>query len=146
MPMSDAPIDRDEVLAQFARMSEKTVFTPLGIRLRDYGDDFLELEMPITDAARQPMGLLHGGVSMVLAESAASMHSTLLCDLTREAPVGIEINGSHVRSADSGHVLARATVVRRTRTLVVHEIRITHVETGNLLCVSRVTNLFKPHR
>ena len=136
----------EEALAGYEAMAARTTMGALGIVLTDFGADHLVLEMPITDAARQPMGLLHGGVNMVLAESAASMHAALTCDTSKEAPVGIEINGSHIRSAKEGRVRATARVIRRSRTLVVHEIEMTLVETGELLCTSRVTNLYRPHR
>ncbi len=135
-----------EALAGYEAMTSRTTMGALGIVLTDFSADHLVLEMPITDAARQPMGLLHGGVNMVLAESAASMHAALTCDTSKEAPVGIEINGSHIRSAKDGRVRATAKVIRRSRTLVVHEIEMTLVETGELLCISRVTNLYRPHR
>ena len=136
----------EEALAGYEAMAARTTMGALGIELADFSADHLVLEMPITDAARQPMGLLHGGVNMVLAESAASMHAALTCDTSKEAPVGIEINGSHIRSAKEGRVRATARVIRRSRTLVVHEIEMTLVETGELLCTSRVTNLYRPHR
>jgi len=97
----------------------------------------------MSDRARQPLGLLHGGVSMVLAESAASMHACWEIDLSRFVPVGVEINGSHLRSASEGHILARGTVVRRSSSLVVHSVEIIHEETNRLLCISRVTNFYK---
>ena len=139
-------LDRETWIEGFRQMQSHTVAGPLQISLVDVDADTITLRMPITDAARQPMGLLHGGVSMVLAETAASMHSCWGLDLTRFFPVGIEINGSHLRSARDGHVLAKASVVRRTRTLVVHSIDIVHEETGDLLCTSRVTNLIREHR
>jgi 1,4-dihydroxy-2-naphthoyl-CoA hydrolase len=99
--------------------------------------------MEITNRARQPLGLLHGGISMVLAESGASMHACWGLDISRTVPVGIEINGSHLRSAAEGFVLAKATVVRKSTTLAVHNVEIIHEETRRLLCVSRVTNFYK---
>jgi len=101
------------------------------------------LSMPISDASRQPYGLLHGGVSMVLAETASSYHACWGVDLNEKVPVGIEINGSHLDSADSGNVRAVGKVLRKSNSLIVHEIEIIHVETGRLLCVSRVTNFYK---
>ena len=136
-----------ESAAQFAALSEnlpRTVHAALGIEVEEINAERIVLVMPITDAARQPMGLLHGGVSMVLAESAASMHSCWGLDLSKTAPVGIEINGSHLRSASQGKVRAVGEVVRRSRSLVVHEVKIFHVESGRLLCVARVTNFLKP--
>jgi 1,4-dihydroxy-2-naphthoyl-CoA hydrolase len=127
----------------FVASESRTVAGALGIKLVSVSETELVLRMPVTDASRQPMGLLHGGVSMVLAETAASMHSCWGVDLTKQHPVGIEINGSHVRAVREGHVLATARVVRKTRTLIVHSIEITHEETGNVVCVSRVTNLLR---
>ncbi|MBV9659020.1 MAG: PaaI family thioesterase [Verrucomicrobia bacterium] len=126
------------------KLLPKTAAAHLGIEVAEVDAAHIVLTMPITDAARQPMGLLHGGVSMVLAETAASMHACWGLDLTKTVPVGIEINGSHLRSAASGRVRAVGTVVSRGRSLVVHEVRISHEETGRLLSVGRVTNFFKP--
>lgn len=123
---------------------ERTVAGALGIDLVDMNDESITLRMPISDATRQPMGLLHGGVSMVLVETAASMHACWGVDLTERYPVGIEINGSHVGSAQEGDVVATGTVVRRGRTLIVHEVRIVHEQTGKLLNVSRITNMYVP--
>ena len=103
----------------------------------------LTLRMPITNATRQPFGLLHGGISLLLAESAASMHSVWDINPEEVAPVGIEINGSHLRSAASGHVIAIARLLRRSHTLAVHSVAIIHEETQNQLCECRVTNYFK---
>ena len=133
-------------LADLQKLGSRHAAHHLGIEVTRYDEDGVELLMPITDKCRQPMGLLHGGMSMVLAESAASMHSCYGLDLTKTAPVGIEINGSHLRSAKEGSVRATAKVIRRSRTLIVHEIEIHHVETGDLLCVSRVTNYLKSLR
>lgn len=101
------------------------------------------LRMPMSDRARQPLGLLHGGVSMVLAETAASLHACWEIDLSRFVPVGIEISGSHIRSASDGHVLAKGNVIRRSSNLVVHTVEITHEESERLLCLARVTNFYK---
>ena len=105
--------------------------------------DHLLLRMPMTDRARQPLGLLHGGISMVLAETAASLHCCWGIDLNQTVPVGIEINGSHIRSISDGHILARAAIVRRSSKLVVHTVEISHEESGRSLCVARVTNFYK---
>lgn len=121
-----------------------TAMETMGIEVVAVDDESIELHMPITDAARQPLGLLHGGVNMLLAETAASMHSAYLADLAREAPVGIEINGSHLHSAKSGTVKTVGRVLRRSRALVFHQIDIYHVESGRQLCSARVTNFFKP--
>ena len=105
--------------------------------------EHIVLRMPMSDRARQPLGLLHGGISMVLAETAASLHACWDVDLSLIVPVGIEINGSHIRSASDGHILAKGKVIRRSSKLAVHNVEITHEESDRLLCLARVTNFYK---
>jgi uncharacterized protein (TIGR00369 family) len=131
-------------LATIRKFATKNATAFLGIEIERYDADGAVLTMPVSEKTLQPLGLFHGGMSLVLAESAASIHSCWGLDLTRFMPVGIEINGSHLNSARDGNVRATARVLRRGRNTIVHEIEIHHVETGNLLCVSRVTNFFKP--
>lgn len=135
--------DQEQQFAAMQQMGRGTIMEALQISLVEMDEGRIELEMPITDASRQPFGLLHGGVNMVLAESAASMHACWGVDLTRMIPVGIEINGSHLNSAMDGTVRAIGKVIRRSRRLVVHEVEIYHKESERLLCVSRVTNYYK---
>jgi uncharacterized protein (TIGR00369 family) len=130
-------------IADFERIIPNTALEPLGTQVTAVNSESLSLRMPITDASRQPFGLLHGGISLLLAESAASMHSCWGIDLNSVFPVGIEINGSHLRSASSGFVVATAQLLRRSKTLAVHEVKIIHEETNELLCVCRVTNYYK---
>lgn len=113
------------------------------VELRSVDDDRLVLSMEIGDHARQPFGLLHGGISMLLGEAAASMHSCWGLDVTSRYPVGIEINGSHIRSATEGVVLAKAEVIRRSSTLVHHRVEIVEEATERVLCVIRTTNLLR---
>jgi 1,4-dihydroxy-2-naphthoyl-CoA hydrolase len=139
----NAPANFTPDLATIRQFAGKNAGAHLGIEITRYDADGVEMTMPITDKTRQPLGLFHGGMSMVLAESAASMHACWGLDLTQVMPVGIEINGSHLSSARDGTVRATARVLRRGRSTIVHAIEIHHVETGALLCVSRVTNFFK---
>lgn len=122
----------------------KTALGPHHVQLESVDDEHMTISMPVGDHARQPYGLLHGGMSMMLAESAASLHACWKVDLTSKVPVGIEINGSHLKSATGGVVLATATQIRRSSTLAHHEVRITQQETGRLLSLIRVTNMYKP--
>jgi uncharacterized protein (TIGR00369 family) len=144
MSSAHIPSDVEAWRAAFDASRDQTVAGALGIQFVDVADDYLVLEMPITDASRQPMGLLHGGVSMVLAETAASFHACRGVDLGQVAPVGIEINGSHLASADRGVVRCTARVLRRSRSLIVHECDVRHVETNKQLCAARVTNFYRP--
>lgn len=127
----------------FEESREHTTAGPHQVNLVEIGDDRIVLAMPIGDHCRQPFGLLHGGVSMMLAESAASLHSCWGVDLTKKVPVGIEINGSHLNSAREGRVEARGAVIRRGETLIHHRVEIVHVETGRALTEARVTNFYK---
>jgi 1,4-dihydroxy-2-naphthoyl-CoA hydrolase len=128
---------------QLRALLPKTAPEALGVEVILADAERILLRMPMSDRARQPSGLLHGGVSMVLAETAASLHACWDLDLLRSVPVGIEINGSHIRSASDGHILARASVVRRSFKLVVHAVEIVHEESDRLLCLARVTNYYK---
>lgn len=132
--------------ADLNAVSRHTIMEALDIKVEEFNESCIILSMPISDAARQPYGLLHGGVNMVLAETAASYHACWGIDLMDKAPVGIEINGSHLNSAESGNVRAIGKVLRKSASLIVHEVEITHVESGKLLCVSRVTNFYKKLR
>ena len=130
-------------LDQLRALIPNTALEALGIEILSVDSKQILLRMPMSDRARQPMGLLHGGISMVLAESAASMHACWGTDLSRSAPVGIEISGSHLQSASDGHILARGTLVRRSKRLAIHQVEIIHEETDRVLCLSRVTNFYR---
>lgn len=121
----------------------KTAMGAHGVDFVSVDDDKLVLRMEIGDHARQPFGLLHGGISLLLAESAASMHSCWKVDITRRVPVGIEINGSHMRSATDGGVLVTAHLLRRSSRLVHHRVQVVEEATDRVLSEIRVTNLLR---
>jgi 1,4-dihydroxy-2-naphthoyl-CoA hydrolase len=128
---------------QLRALLPKTAPGALGVEIISADAEGILLRMPMSDLARQPLGLLHGGISMVLAETAASLHACWEIDLSRFVPVGIEINGSHIRSASDGHIQAKASIVRRSSKLIVHSVEIAHQESGRVLCLARVTNFYK---
>ncbi|HSS99589.1 MAG TPA: PaaI family thioesterase, partial [Terriglobales bacterium] len=103
----------------------------------------LVVRLPITEKTLQPYGILHGGISLFLVETAASSHASYGIDTTQIIPMGIEINGSHLRAATQGTLRAVARVLRRGRTHIVHEVDVTLEETGELLCRGRMTNYYK---
>lgn len=111
----------------------------LGIELITIGDHFLEARMPVDHRTVQPMGLLHGGASVALAESMGSLAS-LLCieEGEKKAPVGVEINANHMRSVSQGWVTAKVTPLKIGRTMHVWQIKI-HDDNYKLVCVSRLT-------
>jgi uncharacterized protein (TIGR00369 family) len=127
----------------FEKMKDQTAMGVHDFSLVDVGEDHLTLEMPMGDHARQVAGILHGGISMVLAETAASMHACWGIDLTERMPVGIEINGTHLASATDGTIRARAEVLNRGYKIIQHRIEIRHVERDEVLCESRVTNYYR---
>lgn len=116
-----------------------TMMEHLGIEYVELGDDYIIARMPVDNRTRQPYGILHGGASVVLAESLGSVAS-LLCleDAEKQHPVGLEINANHVRSVADGWVYGKVTPLHVGRRTHLWEIKITN-EAGKLVCVSRLT-------
>ena len=110
----------------------------LGITSIEASPDRVVLEMPVGPKVHQPMGMLHGGASAVLAESAASIGTWLNCDPEREYAVGVELNISHLRARRDGTVRATAAPVRKGRSLHVWAVEIAS-EDGELVAVARCT-------
>ena len=128
----------DEVQAWLG--TRPTMADALGIELTAVTDDYLEGRMPVDGRTHQPMGLLHGGASVALAETLGSVAAALrLPDRARQACVGLEINANHLKGVRDGWVRGRATPVHVGRSTQVWEIRIRHEETGALVCISRLT-------
>lgn len=110
----------------------------IGIEYTEIGDDFLSGKMPVDERTMQPMNILHGGASVVLAETLGSVASYLCIDSTTKIPVGLDINANHIRSATKGYVYGKAKAVHIGRTTHVWQIEITDEE-GKLVCTSRLT-------
>lgn len=110
----------------------------LGIEFVAVGDDWLRARMPVNARTRQPYGRLHGGASVALAETVASVAGAMTVDPAVQAAVGLEINANHLRPAGEGHVYATARAEARGRTTQVWSIRIED-EAGKLVCISRFT-------
>lgn len=140
-PLSGSSIPR--LVADFQVYWPGTALEAHGLVLESIEEAHAVVTMPITDAVRQPLGWLHGGMTMMLAESAASLHACWGVDLSERVPVGVEINGSHVRSCRSGRIRALATVVRRSTALIVHTVEVFSEDSGDLLSTCRVTNYYR---
>lgn len=125
-------------LEQVKEWCRNTMISYLGIEITAVGDKSLSGRMPVDHRTLQPMGLLHGGASVALAESLASMGAALQVDLTKKACVGLEINANHLRGVREGWVYGTATAIHVGRSTQVWETRIT-TETGDLVCISRMT-------
>ncbi len=110
----------------------------LGIEIITMHKDKVVLSMPVDERTHQPAGFLHGGASVLLAETAASIAGYLNIDPNKESVFGLEINANHIRSKQDGTVIATATPFHIGRTTMVWEINITD-ETEKLVCISRCT-------
>lgn len=117
-----------------------TLMETLEIKYVDIGDDFLVATMPVTSKVYQPMGILHGGASLALAESVGSTASHFLIDRDRYEVRGIEISGNHLKSVKNGMVTATAKIIHKGRTTHLWEIRIVD-EAGNLVSLCKLTNI-----
>ena len=109
----------------------------LGIEFTEIGDDFLRARVPVDARTKQPYGLLHGGVSVVLAETLGSVGAACACPAGHRA-VGLDINANHLRSATQGWVTGTARPVHIGKTTHVWQIDMVN-EAGELTCVSRIT-------
>ena len=110
----------------------------LGIELLEAGDDHLKGRMPVDPRTRQPAGVLHGGVSVVFAETLASWASAYVVDPHEHHCVGQEINANHLRAVVEGWVYGVARPLHLGRSSHVWDVRISN-EADRLVCVSRVT-------
>lgn len=110
----------------------------LGIKLVKKEKDEVVMTMPVDERTHQPYGYLHGGASVLLAETAASIGGALHVDLEKQAVFGMEINANHIKSKRSGTVTASAKPLHIGRSSMVWEINITD-EKNEIICVSRCT-------
>lgn len=115
-----------------------TIGEVLDIRFESFSDDSLSASMVVDHRTHQPFGLLHGGASVVLAETVGSMASYLCIDTSRFYCVGLEINANHLRGVRSGRVTATARPVHIGRSTHVWDIRLS-TEDGKASCISRLT-------
>jgi len=131
------------LLEMMRNSADRTVLKTLDIEVESAEPDKVVLSMPVTERVHQYTGLLHGGVSVVLAETAAAIGAALNTDLTRYTPVGVEINANHLRSVSSGRVKAEAVPVYKGRQMMVWAIEIRD-DRERLISVSRCTLALKP--
>ena len=133
--ISQAPVS----LVQMNNRMGAGIERVIGIRITAVGPDFICGEMPVDERTRQPFGILHGGASIVLAETLGSWASYLVvCDDPSARVAGIEVSGSHVRSVSSGVVTGIARAVRLGRSLHFWRIDVFDEE-DNLVCSAKLT-------
>ena len=134
-------------LKDLNQFRDKTIVECLDINFTKIGDDFLEATMPVNNNTVQPQRILHGGASVVLAETMGSVASWLVSDpaLIRAA-VGVEINANHLSSAQEGDLVTGVVrPIKIGRKLHIWEVRITNHE-GKLCCISRFTAMTLPKK
>ena len=124
---------------------EGTMLHALGMEVLECGPGRVVMRMPVGPAVHQHYGVLHGGASVALAESAASIGTAMNIDRDTQWAVGLEINANHVRAVRGGDVTAVATPLHKGRTSMVWDIRITDAE-QRLVCISRCTVAIVPAR
>lgn len=125
------------------RMVKDTAVEALGIEYTEVGDDFLRGTMPVDRRTVQPAGILHGGASVLLAESLGSQAAYMCIDPQRFRCVGLDINANHLRAVTKGRVVGTARPIHLGRSTQVWEIRI-ETEEGALVCISRLTMAVLP--
>ena len=125
-------------LADLSPFAEQTMAEHLGIEWTEIGDDYIKIKMPVDERTKQQYGLLHGGASCVLAETAGSVASHLVVDSSKYSCVGLEINANHIRSARQGYVYGVATPLHLGANTHVWDVKI-YDELQKLICIARLT-------
>ncbi len=132
-----------EILDRLNKASKNTLGETLDIVYTDVSDDFLTATMPVTPKVHQPYGIMHGGASCVLAETLGSCLSLINLDISKNVPVGTNINSNHLRAIREGIVTGTATFIRKGNTMHVSQIEIRD-EKGNLINHTTMTNNIVP--
>ncbi|VXB87741.1 putative enzyme [Flavobacterium sp. 9AF] len=137
--------NKEEILRVCTQLSQNTLMQTLEIEYIDAGEDFLTAKMPVNPRVHQPMGLLHGGASVALAESVGSAASIMFIDPEKFEVRGIEISANHLKSKREGTVYATAKIIHKGRSIHLWEIRIVD-ENDSLISLCKLTNMVLPRR
>ena len=137
--------DKEKILQWCNDWSKNTLMETLEIKYVDAGEDFLVATMPVNPRVHQPMGLLHGGASVALAESVGSAASIMFVNPERQEVRGIEISANHLKSKKEGIVTATAKIIHKGASIHLWEIRIVD-ENDKLVSLCKLTNMILPRR
>lgn len=137
--------DKQKILAYCNGFASTTLMGTLNIEYVDAGEDFLVATMPVNPSVHQPMGLLHGGATVALAESVGSAASMLFVNSDLFEVRGIEIAANHLKSKRNGIVTATAKIVHKGKSIHLWEIKIVD-EKGSLISLCKLTNMVLPKR
>jgi len=132
--------DKEAILEICNKFSKNTLMETLQIEYVDAGEGFLTAKMPVNPCVHQPMGILHGGASVALAESVGSAASHIFIDSEKFIVKGLEISANHLKSKRDGEVFATAKIIHKGRTTHLWEIRIVD-ENGALVSLCKLTNI-----
>jgi uncharacterized protein (TIGR00369 family) len=133
-------LDKEAILEICNKFSKNTLMETLSIKYIDAGEDFITAKMPVNPSVHQPMGLLHGGASVALAESVGSAASHIFIDTDKFMVKGLEISANHLKSKRDGEVFATARIVHKGRTTHLWEIKVVD-ENNQLISLCKMTNI-----
>jgi 1,4-dihydroxy-2-naphthoyl-CoA hydrolase len=125
-------------IASLNAMCKNTISEVLGMEFTEVGNNYVVAKMPVDKRTHQPYGLLHGGASVVLAETLGSVAAMLMVDSETHYCVGLEINANHLRGITKGWVYGRTSAIHIGKTTQVWSIEIIN-EKEQLVCISRIT-------
>jgi 1,4-dihydroxy-2-naphthoyl-CoA hydrolase len=137
--------DREKMLQLCNEWSKNTLMETLEIEYIDAGEDFLVATMPVNSRVHQPMGLLHGGASVALAESVGSAASLMFVNPEKSEVRGIEISANHLKSKKEGMVTATAKIIHKGASIHLWEIKIVD-ENQKLISLCKLTNMILPRK
>ncbi len=127
-------------IEEINKICKDTFIGYLDIEFLEFGNDYVVARMPVDENKLQPMGLLHGGASLALAETVASAGSVFLVDEKKYNVLGLQVTGNHISTLSSGEVIARAELVHKGNSTHVWDVKISSQD-GKLISVARVTNV-----
>ena len=137
--------NKEKFLALCKEWSKNTLMETLEIEYIDAGEDFLKAKMPVNSRVHQPMGLLHGGATVALAESVGSAASLMFINPEKQEVRGIEINANHLRSKREGTVFCTAKIIHKGASIHLWEIRIVD-ENDKLISLCKLSNMVLSRR
>jgi 1,4-dihydroxy-2-naphthoyl-CoA hydrolase len=136
-------MDKSQKLKALNTITKNTLMETLAITYTDVGEDYLVATMPVNSTVHQPMGLLHGGATVALAESVGSAASHMFIDTAAYIVKGIEITANHLKSKKEGLVTATATILHKGKTTHLWKIEVTDSD-GAMVSFCKLTNIVLP--
>ena len=133
-------MSNSEILDEVNKMSSNTLMETLKIKFTEIGDNYVVCKMPVTPEVHQPAGILHGGATAALVETAGSFASRYFIKDREMAIRGVEISTNHVKSISEGFVYAKATNIHMGRTMQIWEVKVLD-EQNNLISLGKLTTL-----